>query len=440
MGEMYIHDTPLDIGRILARHAPRKVSSLLDPAVGRGALLEALLGSLDDSIREIFCIDTNDSALKHVYDRFVPLFGHALKAIHSDFLEWHPSTFQQEDLRFDCVVMNPPFSGRLNGWVQYSQEEPSALEKPRPMPLEAAFVLKALSLLKKEGRLLSIVPGSLVSSEKMIWFRKLISDLGSVDYVYEMPKFSFKGVEARPYLVIITKGLKQGSIKLVHKNCEGLSNLVITKSELSRLRRYDYGFCQASRTYELLKTSFSDLKWSDFGDVIELHRGGICSPLGKRSAIHTTNYKSGFWRIKEKNPKIIQDKSVRGVKQGDLVIKRVGRNCAGSIGVPVDLKGLACSDCLFILRPKEGFDSIKILLALRFILCSTMGRSLLERGTGASYLTEATLKGLSIPVGIADRHVNLFRRYLRAIRSMVPQTMMSIENELQSLYGISRLN
>ena len=434
---MPIYDTPPNLSKILAKHAPKKISALLEPAVGRGALIEALLGRLNGSIKRIVCVDTDSSALWNVNQRFEPIFGKALTVVNYNFLDWPGETLLQKDFNFDCVVMNPPFSGRLAEWVECTLKVGLASEKCRHVPIEAAFVAKGLSMLRPKGRLLAIVPNSLVASERMVWFRRCISEIASIDYVYELPKFSFRGVEARPYILVMTKSAPQGNLTLLkYGNGKPTKRTLITRHRFPFLSRYDYGYVKAHQVSESLQSSCSDMSWCNAGNVIDFYRGKISSPLGRVRAIHTNNYKGVYWRLDCMAKEIARDKSVRGIRDGDLIIKRVGRNCSRSIGISADLNGFACSDCLLLLRPKNGFDSIKILLAMRLMLCSSIGQGLLERGAGASYLTESGLRTLPIPLGIADMHPLHFETYQNAIRTMSVRTILKIENQLRNLCGI----
>src|SRR5438045_3336714 len=115
------------------------------------------------------------------------------------------------------------------------------------------------------------------------------------------------------------------------------------------------------------------------------------SPEGARRAIHTTNYKSGFWVTGRYTGHLKRVSTDRGVRRNDIIVKRVGRECSKTFGVVADAVGYATSDCVVIIRSHAPADRLKLLFALRTVYGSDISASLLERGTGAPYLTVAEL-------------------------------------------------
>ena len=76
-------------------------------------------------------------------------------------------------------------------------------EPARFMPLEAAFLCRALELLADGGRLLAIVPCSVVMSESLQWLREELLSQGAIRFVHELPPRSFPGVDSRMYLLVL---------------------------------------------------------------------------------------------------------------------------------------------------------------------------------------------------------------------------------------------
>ena len=93
---------------------------------------------------------------------------------------------------------------------------------------------------------------------------------------------------------------------------------------------------------------------------------------------------------------------------------RVGRNAHRSSGRGIGIHGLACSDCVVIVRPKKVKMATKILFALRVILSQNWAKPLVERGTGASYVSHRSLLALPIPLGVCTRYRRQFQIFKHA--------------------------
>jgi len=93
---------------------------------------------------------------------------------------------------------------------------------------------------------------------------------------------------------------------------------------------------------------------------------------------------------------------------------------------------------MLIIRPFESIDPAQLLLASRVLLESRIGTSLVERGTGARYITEATLESLKIPLWLSHLDPGLFQRYRRAIRTENGlDRVWSIEAEFRRRIGLA---
>src|SRR5438105_2397712 len=109
---MISHYTPIDVAYALAKHAPKKLSSLLEPAVGTGILLQPFEKLCERSLDRIVCVDTDQKALNQVKATFGSV-AKSFEAICTDFLQWSELRHQTNPPElFDCVLMNPPFAGR----------------------------------------------------------------------------------------------------------------------------------------------------------------------------------------------------------------------------------------------------------------------------------------------------------------------------------------
>ena len=73
--------------------------------------------------------------------------------VHANLLEMSGSQNRLFDKGFDCIVMNPRLSGRVETWHSVEIEAVDAKKENsgktfRNMPIEAAFVLRTIALLR----------------------------------------------------------------------------------------------------------------------------------------------------------------------------------------------------------------------------------------------------------------------------------------------------
>jgi hypothetical protein len=87
---------------------------------------------------------------------------------------------------------------------------------------------------------------------------------------------------------------------------------------------------------------------------------------------------------------------------------------------------------VLVIRPVERKLQLKLMFALR-VLLGHIGGCLLERGTGASYLTAAELQHLDVPVGLADKYKTFFAQYCRAFRNKHFEDMLVVETRVRAL-------
>ena len=433
---MRTYYTPISVAQVLARHVPKNPLRILEPAAGTGTLLEPLAERLRGSVKRVVCIDINKEALEQAKLHLAPILGNRLELICSDFLAWSsPIHRSKKEQLFDCVLMNPPFAGRRENFVKLNlaEELPSIGEGSHYAPVEVAFVLRSIRLLAPQGRLLAVVPSSLISSLNTVWVRNYLLLLGAMRYVHELPRYTFRGIGSRFYLFVYEKaGLKRPFL-LCNHDLDEPESIRIKVSELTAELRFDYGFHAALRRYKELMEGSGHLGWTELPDSADVLRGNIKSPLGPKKALHTYDFNDGFWHLGDRRIRIQKDKSERGIRRGDFLMKRVGRSCSSTVGKVIGHIGCASSDCLWIVRPKKGIMSTRILFALRVLLGFDFGAQLVECGTGAPYITEKALRDLVIPTKLADVYNKQYSGYREAIIRRDFHAMLCIESRVRRL-------
>lgn len=431
MNPLKSYDTPIEVAKVLARHVPNSATSILEPSVGNGVLLAPLLHKPTKHLKRIVCIDVDKQALLEVERNLRPVFGSRLRVMCANFLKWSAYQSREEHQQtFDCVVMNPPFQARRSGWVKLGllYNGLNGGGGDRRGPIEVAFVLRGVSLLRPGGTLLAILPASTVSSVSTHWLRQYLLKEGTIEYVHELPPFCFKRLGTRVYLFVYKKCVGQRNIILCNHDLAKPKRLYVRKENLLPDIRLDYHFHESLRCYRELRERTVHLGWTRVKDMVSVHRGSVKSPEGRKKAIHTTDYDQGFWFCDRKG--LNKDFSAAGVKRGDLLVRRVSRKASLSIGVVIGHEGDACSDCVLIIRPNKKSVRVKLLFALRLFTAMGYGETLLERGTGATYLTEKDLLDLYVPMNLANRYSKAYGKYRRAITSGDRPTVKAIEDQM----------
>jgi tRNA1(Val) A37 N6-methylase TrmN6 len=426
-------DTPPSVAAVLTRHAPRRINRLLDPAVGSGVLVQTVGSRLVSGAARVVCIDVSCEALTQCRSMLRHLNGIATEFVNEDFLNWDAG-----GQRFDCVIMNPPFCGKKRDEVHLRLCHSSSNGAfPRTTTVEAAFLLKAIELLEPAGRLLAVLPPSVILGQGLIWLRLYLLEIGSVRYVHELPRFTFCDVESRVYLLVFDKGVRATTITLQNHDLHNPSPMFLMRSALCAEARLDFGFCSShARLYKLLSRT-PRLRWTRVGECATIYRGRGESPHELDGCLHTRDYDDRSWKFSKRFRQLQRDKSDRGLRRGDLFLTRVGRNCSRTLRLNTTLYNRKCSDCVLIVRPAMGIDPVRLLLAMRALLESDAGPSLLERGAGARYITEATIKSLKIPLDLAQIDKSLFWRYRQAVRVGDVDRIRIIEAEFRTRMGLA---
>jgi hypothetical protein len=153
--------------------------------------------------------------------------------------------------------MNPPYGAKKSDW---SECELSSIGSKVRMhvPKELAFAFRAVERLNDGGRLLAVMPGSMVSSSTLSRFRECLGGAGSFKYVHELPKFTFPGVEGRIYLVVYDKGRSYTDIELRNHDLLEPHCLRVSWSKIGDSRRLDFGFHHSRAWLEKLVRAHSE--------------------------------------------------------------------------------------------------------------------------------------------------------------------------------------
>ena len=261
---MPLFETPSEVALLLARHMPRNTKRLLDPAVGHAALLLPFTTRLAAGALVVF-VDVDEGKLKVSKD-ILCSNTFKVKCIKGDFLQCVHTSRHLKSSSFDCIVMNPPYAAKKGDWVELEYVIAERRES-KYLPKELAFMFRAVELLRNGGRLLAVMPASLVSSSLFSAFRDLLGSIGRFHYVHELPKFTFRGVEGRVYLVVFEKGNPSAKVELRNHDLAKPHPMRIAWNDLGCSRRLDFAYHDSRIWIKKLINGTPELKWVPLKDL-----------------------------------------------------------------------------------------------------------------------------------------------------------------------------
>jgi len=415
------HETPSEIANVLARHAPRTPSSILDPCVGNGALLAPVLSRLSWNVSRVTCLDTDASVLGTVRATLSHNLNGKLETRTDNFIGWARKSAK----RFDCIVMNPPFCGKRTNWTEIGPE------KQQKIPVEGEFVRQAITLLNNNGVLLAILPSSVICGSTLAWLRNEMLLQGSINYLHELSEKCFPGIDGRMYLVAYKKSKQSNSIVFLNHDLHAPETLVLPTKSIGAECRFDFGYHAARQKLKEIELIHPQLNWTQASKILRVFHGTIRVGKDKETpALHTSDYRDGFWQNHPKLSSQPTSSSDSFANNTDVLLKRLGRNCSRSFGILANEDSTYCTDSVWILRLRISYSTVKLLFVLRCLSNLPWVSSLLEKGVGAKYIAGADVLDLRLPLSLPKYFFSDFRSYCCAVKKYDVESMKHIEKNV----------
>jgi hypothetical protein len=361
---MQYYPTPEDVSRVIRKHLPNDLGCVLEPSAGEGALL-SLLDSCRNEYRSLTLIDIDPTKCELLNLKYP-----GAKIFCSDFVNWSSGGF-----KFDTIIANPPFSGKPGCEAKYDGFSG---------PVELAFVRKSIALLNDGGIFLAILPSSVIASDIGIPIRNEIVKL-DLKYCYELPAYSFKGIEGTFFVLILRKSNSGRAVKLRTVDDDGgVEELYVDRETLAlNKNRFDFSYYSTfsgSGDYYSVLDHF-DLEEHSFNSVF---RGAIRSNYKEPGLVHSTYFNNGFW-------------SRYSGADTDYVIccQRVSRSAHLSFGILERSLVEKCTDCVVIIEVGNDY-LLSTLFYLRVIFSCERGKKYLLRGTGSKYISLTDLRRIKL--------------------------------------------
>lgn len=411
------HYTPEHLISLVECNLPENVSTVLEPSVGDGSLLRALL-SVGNKI-SLTAVDIDFDTIEGTRDKYRDSF-YQVDFVNDDFLIWSDpiNNFQE----FDLILMNPPFNAKKSNWVFYDGEK---------IPVEYAFFSRAMKMCKEGGTIIAILPHSIISSYSSLGasYRRRIFSSFRVICCYELNEFDFPGIEGRFYLLAVEKCRDSFGSGILVISSDG-SHINLTSNDLSSSGyRLDYKYYYSFQCYERL-FSIGKFKTASIFEIADVVRGRISAPNITKNIIHTRDYSFGWADVNGKDEALAS--CLTSVEEGDILLKRVGRRCLASLGLYTEITPSLVSDCILIVKSRhDNFEqSWRILFSLRVLYANSQGESFITSGTGAKYITIRSMSDLKIIYNLAELYSEEYAQWKRAFDSFDEKLVLSIESKL----------
>lgn len=380
------HPTPNNVVTgIIKKHLPRKAIHVLEPSVGDGALINGICLKKNS----LLAVDLDPSKVSYIKNFFS---GHKLNVICANFLELN---FSEE--KFDLVICNPPFDGK--NCITY---------QGATLPLEAAFLLKSISLCKDNGRLIFVLPCSVVQGSRLSKFREMLCQQVQLKYSYKLSKFAFTDVEGEFSVLIFDKNVKP--VPTVFISQSGYK-IVGEVDKVTDTWSFDAEEIHAEVELKS-KLLSSEFRYVEFDSVFNVTRGKVTSDYNSAGHFHTTNValqsKCSLSDAVKSSHKIDNPSLICF---GDFYIKRVSRGLCDSLSIySGDTQPF--TDCIIKITPKQDFDKASMFFSLMVLLQDTNVKNILQKGSGAKYLDVRRLKKLQLPTGLESEFKIYYLKFI----------------------------
>jgi len=156
--------TPMDLAHYLSGWVSEtNPKTILEPSCGDGVFLKALAPLVPRNAK-ITAIELNQIEAKKASERISSHKKPIIDITCADFLEWY---LNNEDVRFDAVVGNPPFI-RYQYLSKEDQHFSERIFKKHNLPFTkhtnawVPFIIASISMLKPGGRLAMVIPSEIL--------------------------------------------------------------------------------------------------------------------------------------------------------------------------------------------------------------------------------------------------------------------------------------
>ena len=286
--------------------------------------------------------------------------------------------------KFDLVLANPPFElDKEKSFYIELCECDNNFKEIRYINLLTEMILANLLLLNDNGKLLIILPSSVLLGNRFTNLRKLLMNQYTIEKIWNLPEFVFQGNEIDTYALQISMKKNMGATcSYFEVQCEDGMFDVKDSSNVD-LKKFVQGTWKLNKKSEGL-----------FKENIEIIRGSISSNQFTDNGVNVLHVAkrndNDKWEPKHRLFKPIDGKIYKQVDEGDIIVSRIGRD-SGQIH-NYQGKGDYISDCLLIIKGIE-YKKLKAYLQNNY-MCDNF--SFLKKGTTSKYVSKKDIMSLFV--------------------------------------------
>jgi tRNA1(Val) A37 N6-methylase TrmN6 len=314
---------------------------ILEPSAGEGALIDPILEDNMNDVQSICIIDNDLRAYNYLIDKYKGY--ESIEVNYLDFLTFN----KNYNIKFDYIIENPPFNLKISNRFGLGLSNSTDI-----------FLYHSLQMLKENGRLIIILPGTFFRNKSYENIRKIIIERYKINNIINLSKFDFMDAKIEIFCLDISKSFTNHQTYYVYNN--------------DKKNRVDYII--NSRYFINLYNSVIDFKENIFeykiGDLFNIYRGRSLSKNALKGK-HISVYYNGINQNNYVYSYVHNNNNGKNI----ICLQNIAYRFVASYLPKADINCI--SDTITILEPKEDFSE-RFLIVLTTFLNSSIGYYLLH--------------------------------------------------------------
>lgn len=220
--------TPFPIAHFMARWivSNPKCKTILDPAVGLGIFLRAILKGADANSYQLIGYDIDPQVLKKAKTLFQGYEDYDIRLINRDYM------FNDWDNRYDGIICNPPYQ-RFQNYKNRNEilaefQTRLGMALSGLTNLHTLFLLKSVNQLSENGRAAYILPSEFLNSDYGVFIKRNLIKYKSLKYVivFDFTENLFDNVITTSCILLFDNSADIKSVEFISvKSLDDLANL-----------------------------------------------------------------------------------------------------------------------------------------------------------------------------------------------------------------------
>lgn len=230
--------TPPELAELIKSYAKQTPKNVYDPTCGDGGLLAVF----DDDIVK-YGQEINADQLEVAKERLVNFNGYCGDTLKDPYFL---------DMKFDCIVANPPFSIEWEPKIDVRFEDSPTI--PTKGKADYAFLLHIIYYLSNDGIAVTLnFPGIAYRGNREQQIRKWIVEQNYIDRVVHIPGDTFVDTKISTILIVFKKN--KTTTDIIFEDKEKQKEVVVSKMEIAK---NDYNLSVSNYIADEIVTQYVD--------------------------------------------------------------------------------------------------------------------------------------------------------------------------------------